>query len=119
VDGEYAGKFETGAPAPAVPHLQFLDGLRGLAALYVVIHHSSQASYVGLVFPKQLFFLGWGRAAVTTFIAISGYCLALPVVRAGITLKGGALHFYGKRARAFSFPTTWPWRWESPCASFY
>jgi peptidoglycan/LPS O-acetylase OafA/YrhL len=101
---EYAGKFETGASAPVTPHLKFLDGLRGIAALYVVIHHSCQASYVGLEMPGGLFFLRWGRAAVTIFIAISGYCLGLPVVRAGFTLRGGTLHFYGKRARRILAP---------------
>lgn len=99
MDGEYAGKFETGVAAPAVPHLQFLDGLRGIAALYVVLHHSYNLSFIGVADPASLFFLGWGHAAVTIFIAISGYCLALPVVRSNFRLKGGALHFYQKRAR--------------------
>ena len=100
----YAGKFETGAVAPAVPHLKFLDGLRGIAALYVVLHHSYQASYMGIHAPTGFFFFRWGRAAVTIFIAISGYCLGLPVVRSGLLLKGGTLHFYKKRARRILTP---------------
>ena len=104
VAGEYAGKFETGAAAPAVPHLRFLDGLRGVAALYVVIHHSFQFSYNLAEFPRAFVLLRWGQAAVAVFIAISGYCLALPVVRSNLTLKGGALHFYKKRARRILVP---------------
>ena len=99
MDNEYAGKFETGAIAPVTPHLKFLDGLRGVAALYVVLNHSRNLSYAVDAVPQSLYFLGWGRAAVTIFIAISGYCLALPVVRSGLALKGGGLHFYQKRAR--------------------
>jgi len=37
--------------------------------------------------------------AVAAFIVISGYCLALPVVRDGGELKGGAFRFYRRRAR--------------------
>lgn len=95
----FAGTTETGAATPALPHLKFIDGLRGAAALYVVLHHSCNLSFIGVTEPKGLFFLSWGHAAVTVFIAISGYCLALPVVRSNLRLKGGAMRFYRKRAR--------------------
>jgi peptidoglycan/LPS O-acetylase OafA/YrhL len=104
VGSEYAGKFETGAAAPVVPHLRFIDGMRGLAALYVVLHHSAQFAFPTGSSSKALFFFRWGRAAVTVFIAISGYCLALPVVRSHLTLKGGAWHFFKKRARRILTP---------------
>lgn len=65
-------------------HLQFLDGVRGLAALYVVIHHS----IIHLPVPAQLgrteWFLrklgGFGHYAVDVFIVLSGYCLMLPLL---------------------------------------
>jgi peptidoglycan/LPS O-acetylase OafA/YrhL len=100
----YAGKFETGAISPAVQHLEFLDGLRGVAALYILLHHSCRLAFLTIATPKAFFFFGWGHAVVTIFIAISGYCLSLPVVRSGLTLKGGALHFYRKRARRILTP---------------
>jgi peptidoglycan/LPS O-acetylase OafA/YrhL len=64
--------------------LAYLDGLRALAALYVVAFHSmlgfSRASLVGRYrFLRALF--GFGHEAVAVFIVLSGYCLMLPLVR--------------------------------------
>ncbi len=92
-------------PAPRV-HLAYLDGLRALAALYVVLHHASRYAFDNLApdrmtpIQKQLafVFLG-GSLAVVLFIVLSGFCLMLPVVRGDGTLRGGALHFLGKRVR--------------------
>jgi peptidoglycan/LPS O-acetylase OafA/YrhL len=73
------------APSDAAgSHLWFLDGVRGLAALYVIIHHATMnlpslsnvpASRV------EALFLRWGQYghyAVDIFILLSGYCLMLP-----------------------------------------
>ena len=64
--------------------LAYLDGLRALAALYVVAFHSmlgfSRASLVGRFrFLRAVFC--FGHEAVAVFIVLSGYCLMLPLVR--------------------------------------
>lgn len=95
--------------------LEFLDGLRGLAALYVTLHHAcimmtTQTGYSlfwkydDQAFPwaLQQFFhcFEMGRYSVILFIVLSGYCLMLPVVRsAGGTLKGGVQGYFARRAR--------------------
>jgi peptidoglycan/LPS O-acetylase OafA/YrhL len=63
----------------------FLDGIRGLAALYVVLHHTWLEIWPADRFPSGRVmaltgWLMWGHLAVTIFIVISGYCLTLPVV---------------------------------------
>jgi peptidoglycan/LPS O-acetylase OafA/YrhL len=56
--------------------LDYIDGMRALAALYVVAHHTIQ-SWSGLSPLTQTFF-SFGEQAVAIFITISGFCLALP-----------------------------------------
>ena len=84
--------------------LDYLDGLRGLAALYVVLHHA----YYGLAAEASLppltawltYWLFLGRSAVDIFIVLSGYCLMLPIVRSGGSrLPSGAVDFFKRRAR--------------------
>lgn len=81
-------------------HLGFLDGIRGLAAGYVVLHH------VVLNVPRSPLMPWWERAlrtstsfghyAVDLFIVLSGYCLMLPVLRA--TRAFDATRFLVRRA---------------------
>lgn len=73
---------------PARLHLYFLDGLRALAALYVVFHHLWLATravpYVKTPLIEALTEPLWyGHYAVSLFIVISGFCLMLPVLSAG------------------------------------
>src|SRR5215203_1884331 len=90
-----------GAPPP--PRLAFLDGLRGLAASYVVLHHAALlVPPSGLTGPATVarFLLRHGHYAVAVFIVLSGYCLMLPVARDPLgRLPGGTLAFFGRRAR--------------------
>ena len=64
------------------PHV---EGLRGVAALYVFLFHiwQSGVSHAGAtltaLLPLTLPWLQFGHFAVTVFIVISGYCLGLPV----------------------------------------
>jgi peptidoglycan/LPS O-acetylase OafA/YrhL len=64
------------------PHV---EGLRGVAALYVFLFHIWQAGVahagatLGLLLPLTLPWLQFGHFAVSIFIVISGYCLGLPV----------------------------------------
>jgi peptidoglycan/LPS O-acetylase OafA/YrhL len=83
--------------------LQYLDGLRGLAAFYVVFHHTylEMMSVNGWLPDRWAKFFGWagnGYIAVQIFIVLSGYCLTMPVARSG-SLKGGWLGFIKRRAR--------------------
>lgn len=79
---------------PAGLHLTYLDSLRGLAAVYVVIHH---ALYLELSkFPLFSVF-GYGIYAVQFFIILSGFCLMLPVVRNGGKLPTSCYRFFVRR----------------------
>lgn len=86
-------------------HLLFLDGIRGLAAFYVVLFHA----YGAVHWPRTeeaLADYGWAtgwlanaRFAVIVFIVLSGYCLMLPVARTeGLELRGGFVGFIKRRA---------------------
>lgn len=90
------------SPKPPRLRLDYLDGLRGLAALYVVMHHAyygltAEASLPPLV-TKLTYWLYLGHSAVDIFIVLSGYCLMLPVVRSG-KLSGGMGEFMRRRSR--------------------
>ena len=93
------------APAGARVRLEFLDGLRGLAALYVALSHVTGAQGLPLAaLPLPLALAtGWTRYAhyaVGVFIVLSGYCLMLPVARAAEgRLRGGLPGFLKRRAR--------------------
>jgi peptidoglycan/LPS O-acetylase OafA/YrhL len=86
--------------------MEFLDGLRGFAALYVVIHHIwADPDFNGrvLLLPRALqhamSVFTPGSLAVSTFIVLSGYCLMMPVARsADLSLRGGALNYIKRRA---------------------
>lgn len=82
--------------------LDYLDGLRGVAALYVVLFHAT----IGFVapFPEALRPLGrlfsFGHEAVGIFIVLSGYCLTLSATRFGAVHPRPSLGpFLFRRAR--------------------
>jgi peptidoglycan/LPS O-acetylase OafA/YrhL len=66
--------------APKRLQLDFIDGLRALAALYIVFHH---CFVVAEYFPPGFSFMDRGHDVVAVFIAISGFCLALPLAQRG------------------------------------
>src|ERR1035438_9577060 len=89
-------------PNNAIARLSFLDGLRGLAALYVVLYHTHEQFKPGAPLESHFshlaaFLTGWmeqGHLGVDVFIVLSGYCLMLPVARsADGMLKGGVLAY--------------------------
>lgn len=90
-------------PSPPPSRLAYLDGVRGVLALFVVVHHvymSFWPSTQSAPAPHaSLEFLAWGRHAVDAFIVVSGFSLTLPLVRHGHRLRGGAMDFYRRRAR--------------------
>lgn len=89
--------------------LPFLDGVRGLAALYVVFYHAyctSDCAATGWrhtlppLLEKLLRWLLHGNVGVDVFIVLSGFCLMLPVVvHPERRLEGGAARYLGRRAR--------------------
>ena len=94
-------------PVPASPlgassrlDLRYLDGLRALAAIVVVLRHSWLSIWPGGAdtAPHWVSFLLNGHT-VPVFIVLSGYCLMLPVVRGDGTLRSSLKVFYAKRAR--------------------
>src|SRR2546421_13093474 len=96
------------APGPASPrpHLDYLNGLRALAALYVVLHHAYLTVWPVLlgkaptgIDAALVGWLAYGHYSVSVFIVISGFCLMLPVLRNQDVIAGGSITFYRKRAR--------------------
>ncbi len=86
--------------------LDYLDGLRGLAALYVVCHHAymeidvnGDGSALPRLAARLLHWLVYGQGAVDVFIVLSGYCLMLPVVRRADGSLGRVRSFLLRRAR--------------------
>jgi peptidoglycan/LPS O-acetylase OafA/YrhL len=82
--------------------LDYLDGLRALAALYVVAFHAfgfvdkNALSVWGHLAGRVLAF---GHDAVAVFIVLSGYCLMLPAARARDgSLGRGTADYFARRA---------------------
>lgn len=88
--------------APA--RLGYVDGLRALAALYVVVSHMVSEVWQYNDPPAGLPSLlarpfSYGHYAVSVFIVLSGFSLMLPVARRGNRLPWGVWGFYWRRAR--------------------
>lgn len=82
------------------PHVQGLDGLRGLAALYVVLFHCWLYTFPGYpdsAAPGWLDVLMFGRLAVVFFLVLSGFSLAISPARHGWRTEGVA-RFLRRRA---------------------
>ncbi|NYF53707.1 acyltransferase family protein [Tunturiibacter gelidoferens] len=80
---------------PSKLQLDFIDGLRAIAALYILFHHALQSTGY---FPPALHFMGRGHDVVAIFITISGFYLALPLAQRG-NWNLEATRFYQKRMR--------------------
>jgi peptidoglycan/LPS O-acetylase OafA/YrhL len=104
---------------PRRERLTGLDGLRGLAALFVVVNHVFLRAFPGYPMDHAPFWAAWliyGRFAVVVFIVLSGFSLALSPARHGWRLDG-ITRFAGRRARrilppywaalAFSLAVAW------------
>src|SRR5213595_602304 len=85
-----------------------LDGVRGLAALFVVVNHIFERAFPGYPVDHAPFWAGWfiyGRFAVVVFIVLSGFSLALSPARHGWRLDGVS-RFAARRARRI-LPAYW------------
>jgi peptidoglycan/LPS O-acetylase OafA/YrhL len=91
------------------PYMPGVDGLRAVAALFVVLDHAWRQSWPDAVLAEpgtnsllrsMTAWLAHGQTAVTAFIVISGFCLMMPLAsRRKERLEKGAITFYGRRAR--------------------
>jgi peptidoglycan/LPS O-acetylase OafA/YrhL len=83
-------------------HLPYLDGLRGLASLYVVLVHvepgiEDQLPTHWFVFVRAM---KYGAFSVISFIVLSGYVLMLPVARSeNGQLQGSLINYIKRRSR--------------------
>jgi peptidoglycan/LPS O-acetylase OafA/YrhL len=85
-----------------------LDGIRALAALFVVVNHVFLRAFPGYPVDHAPFWAGWfiyGRFAVVVFIVLSGFSLALSPARHGWRLDGIS-RFARRRARRI-LPAYW------------
>src|SRR6201999_4456237 len=85
-----------------------LDGLRGLAALYVVVNHVFLRAFPGYTVDNAPFWAGWfiyGRFAVLVFIVLSGFSLALSPARDDWRL--GEIAAYARRRARRILPPYW------------
>jgi peptidoglycan/LPS O-acetylase OafA/YrhL len=86
---------------PARRRLGYLDGIRAVAALFVVAHHVYITVYPGFPENSGPWLLGWllyGNFAVAVFIVVSGYSLALAPARQDYRLTGGFWPYIKRRA---------------------
>src|ERR1700733_8385050 len=93
---------------PPRRRLAGLDGVRGLAALYVVVYHVTLRAFPGYPDAGAPFWVGWfsyGRFAVLVFIVLSGFSLALTPARDGWRLDGIAA--YARRRARRILPAYW------------
>lgn len=92
-------------PSPQGQPLRFhfLDGIRGVAALYVVMHHAyvharDRASLTDALPPGAGIF-AYGHVSVVVFIVLSGFCLMLPLTRSSDGRMANPTAYLGRRAR--------------------
>jgi peptidoglycan/LPS O-acetylase OafA/YrhL len=93
---------QTAAPlmADTRPRLVGLDGIRGLAALFVVVNHVFLRAFPGYPVDNAPWWAAefiYGRFAVVVFIVLSGFSLSVSPARAGWRL-GGIAKFARRRA---------------------
>jgi peptidoglycan/LPS O-acetylase OafA/YrhL len=98
-----------------------LDGIRGLAALYVVVYHIFLRAWPGYPgganhAPFWAVLVSYGRAAVAVFIVLSGFSLGLGPARSGWRLASLATYAHRRAWRilppywaalGFSLVMTW------------
>lgn len=93
---EASASHAPGVPARRpVPRLHYIDGLRGLAMLMVLLFHGwVHNHYWRLNAP-----LGFGYTGVHLFLVLSGFCLFWPFVKGGAWMEPTLWQFARKRCR--------------------
>jgi len=85
-----------------------MDGIRGLAALFVVLNHIFERAWPGYPANPAPFWAAWltyGRGAVAMFIALSGFSLGLGPARSGWRFK--SIKTYAHRRAWRILPPYW------------
>lgn len=80
--------------------LHWLDGARGIAAFYVVLHHVHLITYGGFPTNDGPWFTGWllyGHLAVAAFIVISGFSLTIGLTTNRLRNRKGDWAFLVRR----------------------
>jgi peptidoglycan/LPS O-acetylase OafA/YrhL len=81
----------------------FLDGIRGLCALYVALYHAqlftgNTNDYIKSSLTSLNVILSYGHFSVALFIVLSGFCLSIPVTKSEDTkLRGGFSRYISRR----------------------
>ena len=93
----------SGPPLRTGPRLRlgYLDGVRAVAAGYVVLHHIWITLWPDYPRNSGPWWTGWllyGHLAVSVFIVVSGFSLSLQPVRHKHRLRGGVPRFARRRA---------------------
>ena len=91
----------TSGAQPGRARVHWLDGMRGAAAMFVVLHHMWLSVWPGFPSDNGPWYLGgllYGHLAVAVFIVVSGVSLALVPLSEGNRLRGGMRHFVRRRA---------------------
>ena len=107
VAADVAGRHATRAPGGG--RIVGLDGIRGLAALFVVVHHCYLASFPGYTRFTGPWWAGWmlyGHLAVVVFIVLSGFSLSIGPARHGWHLDGLGKYAHRRAWRILS--AYWP-----------
>jgi peptidoglycan/LPS O-acetylase OafA/YrhL len=105
--GRQQGAISEANPHPV--HLSGLDGIRGLAALFVVLHHCWLMSFPGFPVDNGPGWAGWllyGHFAVVVFIVLSGFSLGVGPARSGWRLD--SFRGYAHRRAWRILPPYWP-----------
>lgn len=99
--------------APSPGRVEFIDGLRAVAALYVLLHHSwatiyppAQVDPPGGLLGSLTRWLLFGHVGVVVFIVLAGYSLTIAAARHGGELRGGFFGFMFRRGRRI-LPPYW------------
>jgi peptidoglycan/LPS O-acetylase OafA/YrhL len=85
----------------------FLDGIRGLCAIFIAMYHAKLFTGHGLetndlpaIFRPISDLLSLGHFSISFFIVLSGFCLMIPVAKSATgQLNGGTLAYLKRRAR--------------------
>jgi peptidoglycan/LPS O-acetylase OafA/YrhL len=101
--------------AAAPRRIEYVDGLRALAALWVVVHHTIETSIPAKLLALPV--IGWalaslffGQFPVMVFLMLSGFCLYYPYVRkspARPEFRAGYRAFLVRRAKRICPPYLW------------
>lgn len=89
------------------PKFDYLDGLRGVCAVFVALYHAQlftgngfQLEQLSIFFKPLSYIISFGHFSVAVFIVLSGFCLTIPVALSSEKqLRGGFVTYISRRAK--------------------